>query len=185
MKKVFGVFFSALVGVLLFAPAAYAESANIYAPYDSFEDMRDAYVEAIENGDTEKQEELYELGHSTLRAEIEMSKKAFDEESMTRVNPDEQYWIAQFPKLFSSGSWITRDGAISLSLNPLSNVRYGTRADATRGWNSVFAKFRKHPNWKNTSSMEGQYYCHWERAKPKPQWNLEPGKPYFDPFTCN
>lgn len=106
MKRLLGVFFSVLVGVFLFAPAAYAESVNIYAPYDSFEDMRDAYVEAIENGDTEKQEELYELGHSTLRAEIEMSKKAFNEESMTR-------------------------------------------------------------------------------AKIKPQWNLEPGKPTSDPFNCN
>ena len=185
MKKFLGAFFSILVGVAIFVPSAYAEDVNIYAPYDSFEDMRNAYVEAIESGNVEKQRELYELGHSTLQKEIELSKKAFDEEPLTRANPDEQYWIAQFPKLFSSGSWIVRDGTVSLSLTPLSVVRYGTRADATRGWNSLYTKFRNHANWQNTSSMEGQYYCHWERAKVKPQWNLEPGKPTFDPYSCN
>lgn len=190
MKRLIGAISCILVGMILLAPSAHAEETNIYAPYDSFEDMRDAYIQAIEDGDVEKQKELYKLGESTLEKEIELSKKALASEATTRYNPDEQYWISQFPKLFASGYWRQRDEGVTLSLTPNTIVSHGTQSDAARGWNSVYAKFRKDSNWTRwnyTDSMEKQYYCHYRNAKIKPQWNLEPWRPAntVDPNLCN
>ena len=175
-----------LFGAAMLPATAFAGTNNgIYAPYDSFEDMRAAYVDAVNRGDVEKQKELYDLGHSTLQKEIDTSRAALSSETILRANQDEQYWISQFPNLFASGNWITREAGISLSLNPLSVVRYGYQSDAARGWNSVYSKYRKDYRWNNTSSMEGQYYCHWRNAKVKTYWNLEPYKATFNPYNCN
>ncbi|MDY2777100.1 MAG: DUF2599 domain-containing protein [Collinsella sp.] len=98
------------------------------------------------------------------------------------ADPDETYWKSQFPKLFSRGSWIARDGEASLSLSPYMIVSHGTEADAARGWKAAFAVFWRDPQWNDTSCMRGQLFCHHRNAKIKPRWDLEPGKMSINPI---
>lgn len=185
MKKVAISMLCCLFISVLASGQAHASQTNQYAPYSDFQELKAAYIQAIDSGDTDQQREIYNIAKSTLESEVESANALLENVPALTADQDEQYWAAQFPKLFASGNWISRDTGISLSLNPYTVVSHGTQADAARGWNSVYAKFHRDHRWKNTKSMEGQCYCHYRNAKVKPQWNIEPWRTSFDPVFCN
>lgn len=83
-----------------------------------------------------------------------------------------------FSTWFSSGSWITRDGAISLSLKHTGWASLGVSTGMiTWSWNTVKAKFSSSSNWYNETGMHEQYLCHVNFAANKSEWNLEPWRP--------
>lgn len=88
-----------------------------------------------------------------------------------------------FSSFFKSGSWITRDGLISLSLMPRDGGIGNEGADRT--WNTVKTRFSSSSNWKNTSVMQQQYNCHFWYGMIKTPWNLEPSRTSINPITCN
>lgn len=175
-----------LVGLAFLIPGvAHADEVNKYAPFNNYDELKEAYMEAVEVGDLDKQEWLLEIGRSSLDAMIEEGESDLAAQPSLLADPDETYWKSQFPKLFSGGSWIVRNGETSLSLSPYMIVSHGTEADATRGWNAAFTVFWRDPQWKNTNCMREQFFCHYRNAKIKPQRNLEPGKTSINPYTCN
>lgn len=77
---------------------------------------------------------------------------------------------------FDYAAWITRDGIVSLSLDPKDNVRFH-RDTKTAAWGIVKSPtqgFGSSPNWYNEVSLEAQYDCHFDFATFKDYWNLEP-----------
>lgn len=91
--------------------------------------------------------------------------------------------VVTFSSFFKSGSWITRDGVISLSLMPRDGGIGNEGSDRT--WGTVYARFSPSSNWKNTSVMRQQYNCHFWYGMIKTPWNLEPSKTSINPITCN
>lgn len=82
---------------------------------------------------------------------------------------------------FSSVQWISRDGAISLSIYPKAilttslpagNLGY---AHIGNSYNKLYARHQNDGNWYNSSGMSNQYICHAQWAGGyKTPWNLEP-----------
>lgn len=76
-------------------------------------------------------------------------------------------------------AWITRDEGISLSLNPMEDVRRNASVRES-AWNLL-----KDPwfgvggssNWYNEEGLRDQYDCHAAFAPTKEFWNLEPWRP--------
>lgn len=122
---------------------------------------------------------------------VDVYINAFDEEYIKNIAFDDgtivgdyDYIINYFPMprytnlgdYFNYAGWITRDGIVSLSLDPVSAVR----TDATMrdtAWNALshdYYGFGAHPNWRNGQVMEWQYHCHYWFANDKERWNLEP-----------
>lgn len=73
--------------------AAAVESPSIYGPYDNFEELYEAYMQAVEDGDTNQQAYLLEIGRTSLRAEIEMSQANTPAPAYDAV---EQYCVKRF-----------------------------------------------------------------------------------------
>lgn len=74
------------------------------------------------------------------------------------------------------GAWITRDGVVSLSIQPKDNVR-NNRATMETAWSiisSPVSGFGSSSYWQNGHTMWLQYLCHFEFANSKVFWNLEP-----------
>ena len=88
--------------------------------------------------------------------------------------------LLTFKSCFKSGKWITRNGVVSLSLKPNGTLRMsmlqGSSSMRKYSWSAVVSKFKNSKNWKNTSSMKDQYYCHWYFAFYKSEFNLEPSR---------
>ncbi|WHY15765.1 DUF2599 domain-containing protein [Peribacillus frigoritolerans] len=84
---------------------------------------------------------------------------------------------------FNSGSWITRDGMVSLSMNhkPYLTGAAGDFESITRkldSWDKLYAKHSGSSKWKNTGGMKDQYNCHFDTiGSYKNPWNLEPSRP--------
>lgn len=187
MKR-FGICLLILIaGITIFSPvpSLAQELNNIYAPFESFEEMRQAYLQAVEDGDKETQEWLIELGESTLDKEIEFAASSSSSAIVPMADPDETYWSGQFPNYFFYGRWIDREAGISLSLHPR-NGGIWVLSDSNNAWNTVFARFHRNSNWANSASMQEQFFCHWRLASGiKLPWNLEPWKTSVNPYTCN
>lgn len=89
-----------------------------------------------------------------------------------------------YSSYFSSGTWITRDGAypISLSMKHKSYLFSGTTNDRLMkiidSWSKLKSKHSGHSKWKNAGGMEDQYNCHYNTiGSAKNPWNLEPARP--------
>ena len=83
------------------------------------------------------------------------------------------YTIANY---FNYAAWITRNGVVSLSVDPKENVRSFT-AEKDKAWSVLSSKtrgFGSHSNWDNTKVMGWQFDCHFWFAGSKSYWNLEP-----------
>ncbi len=81
---------------------------------------------------------------------------------------------------FNYAAWITRDGMVSLSLDPVQDVRSNT-STAETAWGYLKDKeavFGLNPNWPNTTDTQNcfywQYKYHANYAPFKDRWNLEP-----------
>lgn len=119
----------------------------------------------IKNGDTLQQTVDYNGTSQTVKLVTAAASKSFSD-------------------YFSSGSWITRDKVISLSLKPKAilwsnhsqpNANAALNKDS---WAKVKSKFSSSSKWKNEGSIKNQYDCHYYVAKgTKTPWNLEPSRP--------
>ncbi|MSF58410.1 DUF2599 domain-containing protein [Turicibacter sanguinis] len=123
-----------------------------------------------------------------LQIHVEYMKPGYDIENVvlddgTKVG-DYNYTVTFAPinysarylwDYFESIKWITRDGVVSLSLDPTALVRTNSYYMAL-AWNDVEAGYAHHFNWnnKNNQTMYWQFLCHFDFAKDKEQWNIEP-----------
>lgn len=128
---------------------------------------------------------------------VEVMLPDYDEDEIANTKLDDgtligdyNYTIKYTPKLtrdpiywssyFDQAMWITRDGKISLSLKPKSNVR-DSKSVKDQAWNIIsgtYTGFGGHANWpkesKNVKTFKWQYDCHYYFANDKDAWNLEP-----------
>lgn len=78
---------------------------------------------------------------------------------------------------FYYAAYITRDGVVSLSLDPVFNVRQN-KTVANDAWNNEILNpangIVNDYRWKNAKVMKWQYDCHGAWARDKEYWNLEP-----------
>ena len=85
---------------------------------------------------------------------------------------------------FNYAAWITRDGVKTLSLDPKDIIRYDeTTTYVTTGWNILKDKslgIAANSAWPtaqaNIDTFYWQYLCHYNYAKNKDYWNLEPNR---------
>lgn len=85
-------------------------------------------------------------------------------------NPLENY--------FSYAAWITRDGVVSLSLNPKTIVR-NDRVQKDMAWTALahpWHGFGSSTSWTSDKTFKWQYDCHYSFAKGKTYWNIEPSR---------
>lgn len=88
-------------------------------------------------------------------------------------------------KYFSSSSWIKRGGKWCLSIKPTNHLRYTlSKSIAVSAWHALVDVHSRDYQWKNTKSMEAQFYCHCVGGKIKSSWNLEPWRTKVGPL-CN
>ena len=100
-----------------------------------------------------------------------------------------------FSTYFTNSEWINRGKMASLSLsqkaditsstNP--NLNYAIKIDA---WDKIKSIHDSDTNWYNAGGMQDQFDCHFDFAKKKNAWNLEPSRPDVDYFatvmaSCN
>lgn len=176
--------FLSLIFVFQVSEHCFAAStkSNIYGSYGTFEELYNAYMEAVESDDFEMQKELLQLGRSSLQAEIEMSENS----ARPLIDPDELYWLQQFPVYFDYGYFEERANGWTLSLGPVQRSVWSS-SDKSNGWNSVYTKFRNNARWDNTDIMKEQFYCHARLvySAVEEEWNLEPWRTSMNPITCN
>ncbi|HAP15512.1 MAG TPA: hypothetical protein DCR07_05325 [Lactococcus sp.] len=166
-----------------YALAAELKEESIYGPYDTFPELYNAYMDAVEQGDMKKQDELLEIGHTSLLAEIERSKETAMKH---RYNPDEVAWAERFPEFFSYGYFEQRDTGWTLSMAPHTKHVWSDQ-EKSDGWQATYFRFYKKPQWNNTDIMEQQFYCHARLGYSfaQDEWNLEPWRTSMNWFTCN
>lgn len=185
MKRLVAVFAVALMCCLLCAPAvAHADESNIYAPFDSFSELYDAYLVAVENGDEDTIASLEEIGRSSLQAEIEASEAALAATPLP-------YGTASLglSDYFEYSGWRGTSGqSVNLAMMPKGNFKYfWSETDKANGWALVNWNYGMDYRWQNTNNMRDQFYCHARLvySAAAGEWNLEPWKTSMNPFTCN
>ena len=187
MKKYLYAISLAVVAVLsLFNVSAYAvEDANAeenlthrYGEYATFEELYDAYFEAVDSGDSETAARLLEIAEITLQEDIERS------ENLASVYSGR---VGGFFDYFYEGYWETRSNGLCLSLFPVTGRVNWTDADKLSAWNHVYSRYSGSSNWDNTACMKEQFYCHARLAYAivEDEWNLEPWKTSINAITCN
>lgn len=170
-----------------FSMNASAEGSNTYGNYASFNELYDAYIQAVNSGDTQAQAELLAIAQDTLDEEIANSNTL---PTLERVDPDWQYYNSLFPTYFSSGYWETRADGLCLTLNPINAPQWSSQAKDL-AWNATYARFGYNggSNWPNnkTAIMREQFYCHARLVYSSIEtvWNLEPWRTSMNPITCN
>lgn len=166
-----------------YALAVEPEEDNIYAPYNNFPELYNAYMDALEQGDTELQEELLEIGRTSLLAEIERSKQTAKQR---RYDPDAMEWAERFPEFFSYGKFEERSDGWTLSLGPIEKFYWSDQMKSD-GWQATYFRFYKNSHWANTDVMEEQFYCHARLVYSwmQDEWNLEPWRTSMNWITCN
>lgn len=179
MKRLVAVFAVALMCCLLCAPAvAHADESNIYAPFDSFSELYDAYLVAVENGDEDTIASLEEIGRSSLQAEIEASETAPQPRPYVR----DYFEYAEFRGTSISNA--------NLAMMPKGNFKYyWSDVDKLNGWNTIYFNFSNDYRWQraNLGVMKEQFYCHARLvySVAAGEWNLEPWKTSISAITCN
>lgn len=185
MKRYFSLILLFVLIVLSVSPAGVraVESQSIYGPYDTFEELYTAYMQAVEDNDVEEQAYLLEIGRTSLQAEIAMSEGSAAQPAYDAVK---HYWVNEvFPQYFSYGYFETRNGEICLTLG--SKLTEWSADDKDSGWVATRMKFQDDSRWDNTEIMKEQFYCHARKlyAAIESEWNLEPWRTSMNPFTCN
>ncbi|OFL49592.1 MULTISPECIES: DUF2599 domain-containing protein [unclassified Nosocomiicoccus] len=188
MKKIL-LIFSILVSSYIFLEVQNAKASvdelGYQVEYKTAEnidfDKSDVFVVLIEENRLDINKSIYAVYE---RKEIEK----FENDSFNTLGEDEGFTTysakkppTNFSNYYSSGSWITRSGKISLSLYP-KNIAYAKPSNAIvrahyvkYRWDTVYNKYKNNSRWKNTASMKAQLNCHADYAKGlKTPWNLEP-----------
>ncbi len=77
---------------------------------------------------------------------------------------------------FDYVGWTNREDGISLQLKPNNTTRRNNAAK-NNAWRTLSSRTHGlggHSYWRNTQVMEWQFECHYQFAKDKQFWNLEP-----------
>ena len=166
---------------------------GVYGKYGSFNVIYDEYMKAVKDGNVEKMSELEKIAEESLQKEIEIGEKELELSNsipeymptMTRMDPDEQYYLNLFWRYFNTGYWEWRSNGVCLTLK--NKLNYWSSSDKANGWAATYTKFRKSSNWRNTNVMQQQFYCHARLgyAAYEHTWNLEPWRTSMNPITCN
>ncbi len=101
MKKKIFVLLTIQLLIFMFSlvNASSVELPSIYCLYDNFEELYQAYMQVIEDGDTVQHAYLHEIGRTSLQAEIEMSQT---NTPLPGYDAVEQYWQKEdLPQYFS------------------------------------------------------------------------------------
>jgi len=90
-----------------------------------------------------------------------------------------------FSTYFSEMKWINRGGIESLSLAQKPYLTNASDAGVERvkkidAWEKVASIHSSNTKWSNTNGMRNQFDCHFDFAKNKDSWNLEPHRPNVD-----
>lgn len=179
-------FILVIVMVITFVPLINvdaSESSNIYGAYESFDELYQAYLKAVEEQDVEEQEHLIEIGRTSLLAEIEIAEgntPAFAADAMEIYQRE-----VVLPQYFSCSYFETRSNGVTLSLG--NKLSYWSANDKSIGWNAVRISYQNNSKWDNTEIMQEQFYCHARLGYSaiESEWNLEPWRTSMNPFTCN
>ncbi|WP_296178836.1 DUF2599 domain-containing protein [Pseudomonas sp. UBA1879] len=76
------------------------------------------------------------------------------------------------------GEWVYRDNEWTLSLTPTDCGRNIGPSQTPNMFYEISKKFAGSPYWSNTRGMINQLTCHLAIARDKPEWNLDPWRPY-------
>lgn len=86
------------------------------------------------------------------------------------------------PQYIKTGQWVYRSAANihewALSLTPSICGRYIDPSETGLMFYEIVKKFGQSPYWTNNRGMINQLVCHLANAREKPEWNLEPFRPY-------
>lgn len=93
-----------------------------------------------------------------------------------------------FSTYFTDSEWIKRSGMISLSLSQKQDLASSTdtslnKAKKIDAWDKIKSKHNNTANWYNAGGLQDQFDCHFDFAKKKDAWNLEPSRPDVDYFS--
>ena len=95
---------------------------------------------------------------------------------------DTMYYSSPMAIYFDYAAWITRDGVVSLSLDPNSSVRASSTLKET-AWNVVSSPtigLANSSDWptetQKVKTFKWQYDCHFSFANNKDTWNIEPSR---------
>lgn len=96
---------------------------------------------------------------------------------------------------FSSSKWITRGNIESLSLIPNSYILNSATSDISilkklDAWDKLYEIHNSDTKWQNSTGLQNQFDCHYDFAKNKSEWNIEPTRKkvsYLDTIkaSCN
>lgn len=112
------------------------------------------------------------------------------------VNVDKKYLLepltiiveitaSTFSTYFTEMKWIERGTIKSLSLTQKPYLTKASDVGVERvkkidAWDKVLSIHSSNTKWSNTNGMKNQFDCHYDFAKNKNAWNLEPHRPNVD-----
>lgn len=93
-----------------------------------------------------------------------------------------------FSTYFNNSEWINRNGITSLSLTQKNDITSSINSDLNKvikidAWDKIKSIHNSNINWYNSDGMQDQFDCHFDFAKKKALWNLEPNRPDVDYFS--
>ncbi|WP_144512791.1 DUF2599 domain-containing protein [Bacillus sp. FJAT-22090] len=93
-----------------------------------------------------------------------------------------------FSTYFTKSEWIYRGGITSLSLSQKPDVASSKNSDLNKvikidAWDKIKSIHTNNSKWYNSEGMQNQFDCHFDFAKKKDLWNLEPDRPNVDYFS--
>lgn len=143
-----------------------ATSVVYASPQEVKKDNKDVIEVEVLYGGTQR---------STLdEVELDDGTKLGDHEYIVKESPNMN--DARWGSYVNYAGWITRNGVVSLSIDPTTKVR-NDRGYRDAAWHALASPthgFASSPKWKNTKVMGWQFDCHFAGAKHKQYWNLEP-----------
>jgi hypothetical protein len=80
-------------------------------------------------------------------------------------------WAYRFSSEYPFNEWM-------LSLTPSECGRYIDASETAYMFYEIVKKFGQSEHWSNNRGMINQLTCHLAIAREKPEWNLEPWRPY-------
>jgi hypothetical protein len=84
---------------------------------------------------------------------------------------DEGKWVYRYSDEYPYNEWM-------LSLTPSQCGRYIDPTETAYMFYEIVKKFGQNEHWSNNRGMINQLTCHLYAAREKPEWNLEPWRPY-------
>lgn len=93
-----------------------------------------------------------------------------------------------FSTYFTNSEWIHRSGITSLSLSQKPDITSSKNSDLNKvikldAWDKIKSIYTSDTKWYNPKGMQDQFDCHFDFAKKKDLWNLEPHRPDLDYFS--